>query len=360
MNLFDHGKGGPRFLASLQTDENVNWFYRVQEVVKKKTKNGDDFLDLTLMDKTGRLPAKIWSNVEEYHQLIRAGEIYKIGGEIRDYRGKKQMTVNHLRAVVSGDPGFDPGDFNETPPFDSQALLQETSSLLHDHLNDPHLRKLSELFLEEYGPVFSQAYGAQKIHHAFAGGLLQHTHSLLKLILVIAPHYNLDKELLLVGALFHDIGKTAEFRTQPALETTLAGGLLGHLVISLEFFLEMKNRIAGFPEALSIRLQHLIVSHHGEKEFGSPEVPKTPEAYVLHLLDLLDSRLNIFSEQLKAGDPHKLFSEFSQALGTRILLDKGTRHSRAARSAVPAPRCRLKAMKIRTATNPFPKSFLRY
>jgi len=322
MNLFDKSKDSPRFIDSLQTGKNVSWFYRVQEIVKKKTKNGDDFLDLTLMDKTGRLPAKIWNNVEEYHKLLRAGEVYKISGEIRDYRGKKQITVSHLRAVASGDPGFDPGDFSETPPFDSEALLAETFSLLEDNLSDPHLRKLSELFKEEYGPVFRQAYGAQKIHHAFAGGLLQHTHSLLKMILAIAPHYGLDKELLLIGALFHDIGKTAEFKTQPALETTLAGGLLGHLVISLTIFLEMKNKIADFPEALSIRIQHLIVSHHGEKEFGSPEVPKTKEAYLLHLLDLLDSRLNIFSEQLKSGEAQKLFSEFNQALGTRIILDK--------------------------------------
>ena len=322
MNLFDQTKGAPRFIASLQTGENVSWFYRVQEIAKKKTKNGDDFLDLTLMDKTGRLPAKIWSNVEEYHKMLRAGEVYRFSGEIRDYRGKKQITVSHLRTVAAGDPGFDPGAFSETPPFDSEALLAETFSLLADNLSDPHLRRLSESFKEEYGPVFRQAYGAQKIHHAFAGGLLQHTHSLLKLILAIAPHYALDKELLLIGALFHDIGKTAEFKTQPALETTLAGGLLGHLVISLTIFLEMKSKIADFPESLSLRIQHLIVSHHGEKEFGSPEVPKTKEAYLLHLLDLLDSRLNIFSEQLKSGEAEKLFSEFNQALGTRILLDR--------------------------------------
>jgi 3'-5' exoribonuclease len=322
MNLFDKAEGVPRPIADLQAGENVSWFYRVQEAVKKKTKNNDDFLDLILMDKSGRLPAKVWNKVEETYKLIRAGEIYRISGEVREYRGRLQFTVSHVRAVAAGDPGFDPGAFDEAPTFDSAALLAEAFAMLNDNIRDPHLRRLSEMFQQEYGPVFAQAYGAQKIHHAFPGGLLQHTHALLKLVLAVAPHYGLDTELLLIGALFHDIGKTAEFKTQPALETTLAGGLLGHLVISLTIFLDMKQRIPDFPEPLSVRIQHLIVSHHGEKEFGSPEVPRTREAYLLHILDLLDSRMSIFSEQLKVGDAQKLFSDFNQALGTRILLDK--------------------------------------
>jgi 3'-5' exoribonuclease len=322
MNLFENPPAKIRFIDSLQSGENVNWYFRIQEIVKKKTKNGDDFLDLTVMDKSGRMSAKIWNNVDKYYQLIKAGEVYKISGEIKDYKGKKQITINHLRVIAANDSDFNLADFNETPPFDSAALLAEMFSLLAANLTNPYLIQLVDFFKEEYGPTLQQAYGAQKIHHAFAGGLLQHTYSVLEMVLALAPHYGLDKELLLIGALFHDIGKTAEFKTQPALETTLEGGLLGHVVISLTIFLNIKNKIADFPAALSTSIQHLIVSHHGEKEYGSPEVPKTPEAYLLHLLDLLDSRMNIFCEQLKSGDGQKLFSEFNQALGTRILLAK--------------------------------------
>ena len=322
MNLFEKPPAKKSFIDSLQSGDKVSWYYRVQEIVKKKTKNGDDFLDLTVMDKTGRMPAKIWNNVDEYYKLIQAGEIYKISGEIKDYKGRNQLTVSLLHAVAAAATDFNPDDYNETPPFDSAALLERMFSLLAANLTNPHLLQLVQFFKEEYGPSLQQAYGAQKIHHAFAGGLLQHTYSVLEMVLLLAPHYGLDKELLLIGALFHDIGKTAEFKTQPALETTLAGGLLGHVVISLTIFLNLKNRITDFPAALSTRIQHVIVSHHGEKEYGAPEVPKTPEAYLLHLLDLLDSRMNIFSEQIKNGDGQKLFSEFNQALGTRILLAK--------------------------------------
>lgn len=323
MNLFDKPKDAAQPLAGLKAGETVNWYYRVQEISRRKSLNSKkDYLDLVVVDRSGRMPAKIWDNVEPLHKMLQAGSIYRFVGEVREYRGKPQLAITRARPLEPADDACLPEDFDERPPFDSAALLQEAFSILDTHVKDPHLRRLSEMFQQEYGPVFAQAYGAQKIHHAYAGGLLQHTHALLQLVLAVAPLYGLDTELLLVGALFHDIGKTEEFKTQPALETTLAGGLLGHLVLSLSIFLDMKKRIPDFPEPLSVRLQHLIVSHHGEKEFGSPEVPRTREAYLLHVLDLLDSRMSIFAEQLKSGEPQKLFSEFNQALGTRILLDK--------------------------------------
>ncbi len=322
MNLFDKAKDEPQPLAGLKAGESFNWYYRVQEISRRKSLNSKkDYLDLLLADRSGRMAAKIWDNVDSLHKVILAGGVYRFAGEVREYRGKPQLSIARARPLEPGD-AVAADDFAERPPFDSEALLKETYALLDANLRDPHLRRLSDLFREEFGPVFSQAYGAQKIHHAFAGGLLQHTHALLKLVLAVAPHYGLDVEALLIGALFHDIGKTEEFKTQPALETTLAGGLLGHLVISLKIFLDLARRVPDFPEELSVRIQHLIVAHHGEKEFGSPEVPKTREAYLLHVLDLLDSRMSIFDEQLKAGGDAKRFSDFNQALGRRILMDK--------------------------------------
>ena len=345
------------FIDSLQSGENVSGYYRVQEIVKKKTKNGDDFLDLTVMDKTGRMPAKIWNNVDEYYQLIQAGEIYKISGEIKDYKGKKQITINHLRAIAANDTDFNQADYDRISALRQRGAARRNvfpARRQPDQL--PTLLQLVEFFKEEYGTALQQAYGAQKIHHAFAGGLLQHTHSVLEMALALAPHYGLDKELLLIGALFHDIGKTAEFKTQPALETTLEGGLLGHVVISLTIFLNLKNRIADFPAALSTRIQHLIVSHHGEKEYGAPEVPKTPEAYLLHLLDLLDSRMNIFSEQLKRRRRPETFFRIQPGSGNADITCQGIKPIPLARPAVPAPPCLLKMKKTPGPSRPSVKS----
>jgi 3'-5' exoribonuclease len=323
MNLFDKVKEEAQPLAELKAGAAVNWYYRVQEINRRTSLNSKkEYLDLVVADRSGHMPAKIWDNVDQLHKVIQAGGIYRISGEVSEYRGKPQLKITRARPLEPGDSNCRPEDFDEQPPFDSEALLADLYAMLDANLADPHLRQLAQLFKEEYGPVFASAYGAQKIHHAFAGGLLQHTHALLKLVLAVAPHYGLDCEQLLIGALFHDIGKIEEFKTQPALETTLAGGLLGHLVISLAIFQKLAARVPGLPGPLSVRIQHLIVAHHGEKEFGSPEVPKTREAYLLHLLDLLDSRMNIFAEQIKAGDGQKVFSDFNQVLGTRILLEK--------------------------------------
>jgi DNA polymerase III alpha subunit len=122
MNLFEKPPVKTHFIDSLQSGDKGTWYYRVQEIVKKKTKNGDDFLDVTVMDKTGRMPAKIWNNVNEYYKLLQAGEIYKISGEIKDYKGKKQLTVSHLHAAAAAD--FNPADYIDTPPFDSAAMLR--------------------------------------------------------------------------------------------------------------------------------------------------------------------------------------------------------------------------------------------
>lgn len=322
MNLFDRVPPVHIPLSQLKPGERVDGYYRVTDISRRKTSSGNDFLILELMDAGSRLSAKVWDNIDEYVRLLQPGQPYRIRGEVVEYKGKRDIKVQHMRAVTVNDRDFDENALTEPSRVDSAELLRQTTELLNEHIRQPHLQRLIELFLTERGTEFSRHFGAQRIHHAYGGGLLEHTFSLLKLALTVADHYGLDKELLLTGALFHDIGKMEEFCCDPAPEMTVAGGLLGHIVIGQIRFIEYKNRIDGFPEELCLRIQHLLVAHHGEKEFGSPETPRIPEALALHVLDLLDSRLNIFRETHRVTEPGRRYSDFQTALGTRILVDK--------------------------------------
>jgi 3'-5' exoribonuclease len=308
-----------RFIKDLQVGEKADGYYRVSNVAKRSKKDGSAFLTLQLMDKTGKIPAKIWDNADHYFKLIREGDVYKINGYVNEYMNQKEVKVDGMRAVSSADADFDREDLVEAAGFDTNELFAGMIKTIKAHVTNPCLLQLVDLFTGEYGERFKNHYGAQKVHHAYLGGLLKHTCSMIELAVFCAGHYaHLDKELLLTGVLFHDTGKMFEFNVVPVVDSTMEGGLLGHLVISNNLFLELKNKIPGFPEELSCKIQHLIVSHHGEKEFGSPEVPKIPEAFVLNILDLLDSRLSIVAETVKSSGTKGLFSDYVNVLGRRL------------------------------------------
>jgi 3'-5' exoribonuclease len=322
MSLFESKKldfaPQKKFIKELQVGEKIQGYYKVLNISKRSKRDGSAFLSLELMDKTGRIPAKIWDNAGHYFSTIREGEIYRINGIVNEYMNRKEIKVDGLRAVSSSDRDFDQNDFIEKPAFDTEKLFRDMIETLKSNITNPYLLRLVDLFSTQYGEAFKVHYGAQKIHHAYAGGLLQHTHSMVKLAVYCAHHYSLDKELLLMGVLFHDIGKMFEFNISPAVSTTMEGGLLGHIAVGNAKFLELADKIPGFPGELSCKIQHLIISHHGEKEFGSPEVPKIPEAYVLHILDLLDSRLKIFEEVAANTETKGLFSDYIHVLDRRL------------------------------------------
>jgi len=305
-------------IKDLQVGKAVDGYFKVISVSKKAKKDGSSFLALEVMDKTGKIPAKIWENADHYFHILKEGEVYKINGYVNEYMNQKEIKVDTIRTLAATDKNVQVDDFAEKAAFDTGKTFEEMIITLKSHLANPYLLKLADLFSHEYGNRFKDHYGAQKVHHAYIGGLLQHTCSMMQTAIFCANHYTLDKELLLIGVLFHDAGKMFEFSVTPAIDTTMAGGLLGHLVIGNNIFLQLKEKIPGFPEELSVKIQHLIISHHGEKEFGSPEVPKIPEAYVLHILDLLDSKLKIFAETVSSTETKGLFSDYVKVLDRRL------------------------------------------
>lgn len=309
-------------VKDLQVGDRIKQYYKILKINKRSKKNGDPFLTLELMDKTGKIEGKIWNNVESYLKLVKPGDIYKIQGMVNEYMNKIEIKIESLKPISPEDPKPNLEDFVEQPPYDTDKLFSEMIATFNSNLKNEFLVRLIDRFQNKYQGRFKEHYGAQKIHHAYIGGLLEHTYSVVKLAIKIADHYNLDKDLMMIGALFHDLGKIKEFEIKPAINTTMEGGLIGHIIIGNQIFLELKNDIDHFPEDLSIRIQHLIISHHGEKEFGSPEVPKIPEAYALHIIDLLDSKLKIFQKITEQSENGNSFSEYIHALNRRIHIPK--------------------------------------
>jgi 3'-5' exoribonuclease len=318
MSLFDGLK--KVYIKDLEVGLPVENYYRVIGIDKRTKRDGNIFLSLELMDKTGKIQAKVWDNATNFHKMLVPGDIYLFKGVVNEYMKKKEIKVDDIKPTTSKDKNFDENDFIEKPEFDTNLMFEKMVETLRKNINNKFLLQLVDQFSAAYGGKFKIHYGAQKIHHAFIGGLLQHTYSVIKLAISIANHYSLDKELLLIGALFHDIGKMEEFKISPSPETTVEGGLIGHIVIGNNIFIELKNKIPGFPDELSYRIQHLIISHHGEKEFGSPEVPKTAEAYALHIIDLLDSKLKIFDETLQKVESKANFTDYVHFLNRRLYI----------------------------------------
>jgi len=315
MSLFDLKK---KDIGDLEVGDTMDNYCKVLSMDKRNKKDGEPFLTLVLMDKSGKIKAKVWNNVKKIHKLLKAGEVYKFSGMVNEFKGEKDVRITN---VIKADPDqYNIKDFIEKPQFDTEIMMKEMKEIFNEVIKNEKLNELIDLVFKRYGEELKNHYGAMNIHHAYTGGLLKHTASLVKLSAFIADQYNLNKEILVTGALMHDIGKIFEFSVTPALKINLEGGLMGHIVIGNNILLELTSEIKDFPKNILIQLQHLILSHHGEKEYGSPEVPKTKEALALHITDLLDSRFAIFDELKEKSDKNELFSEFSHPLGNRILI----------------------------------------
>ena len=297
----------------------------VADVQRRTKKNGEPFLTLGLRDAEGVVAAKIWDRVEEAQASLQVGVIALFDVEVGSYQGKPDLKINSFSLLAPDNPEYPPQHFLPAGHPDTPRLWQELCSTLNQKLSRPHFRLLVERIDQTYGQAFQQHFGAQKIHHAHAGGLLEHTLGVLNLAWEVARLYRLDTDILVMGVLIHDLGKIEEFSLNPLPQTTLPGAMLGHIVLGTLALERMIESIPDFPESDRLHLLHLLVSHHGEREFGAPEVPKTAEAFALHFLDNLDSKLQIVREQTaQVTDASAIQTEFIPALGRRLICPSQT------------------------------------
>lgn len=283
-------------IREIKDNQNVEGLFMVREVSRQETKSGNPYLSLTLMDASGEIGGRVWENAERYLQECRPGAIIRLRGQAQSYRGVIQLRIDHLEAAEAGDD--DLSLFIPTAPGDLKGMWQELSGLAKS-IADPHFRALAQAFLgnRRLVELFKKAPAAKFMHHAYLGGLLEHTLGVMRLSAQVAELYPaLDRSLLLAGALLHDLGKLTEFDFENyPYEYSDRGRLVGHMVLGLEMIRDLADGLPGFPEEHLTRLQHLILSHHGRHEYGSPSLPMLVEAFVLHFLDDLDAKINYIS-----------------------------------------------------------------
>jgi 3'-5' exoribonuclease len=278
------------YINQLEANQTITIILLVKAKDVKSKKSGEPYLSLLLGDKTGEMDAKMWDNIEEIEGTFERDDFVKLKGLVQIYRNKPQLTIHKLRRCRDEEVDF--SDYFPKTSKDVEAMFAELLEMTST-LRNPWLKQLLEVVFadQEFVVKFKQAPAAKSLHHAWLGGLLEHTVSLCKLCRLIAGHYpEIDAELLFTGAVLHDIGKTDELSYSRSFNYTSAGQLLGHMILELEFVGRKIAGIPDFPRELSVLIQHLIISHHGEYAFGSPKLPMFPEAQLLHALDNLDSK----------------------------------------------------------------------
>ncbi len=286
-----------RFISQLGERESVDEIFLVADKQLRTNRQGNFYLQMRLSDRSGSLTAMMWNANDKVYSSFENGDYVRVQGTSQFYNGALQMIVSRIDRVIPRD--VDEADFVTLNVSAIDRLASEVAEMLRTVRNES-LRNLVECFLvdEAFMASFTSAPAGIKNHHAYRGGLLEHVHSLLRLVSIVAPHYpDLDDDLLLLGAFLHDAGKIRELTYERELAYSDEGQLVGHLVIGVGMLDEKVReveRLTGesFPRELHLRLQHMIVSHHGQYEFGSPKLPMTLEAIALHYLDNLDAKMH--------------------------------------------------------------------
>jgi 3'-5' exoribonuclease len=281
------------FLFDCSQHENkviTSSFVVISKQVKPK-KTGEPYLALTLGDRTGQVEAKMWDNVEDALDVFEQDDFLKVKGLLNKYKNRFQITIHKLRRL--GDSEIDFSDYLPKTTKDIGELWQTLAGFVAS-FRDPHLKALVEAFMAD--PEIAEAYrnapAAKTLHHAYIGGLLDHVVSLCRSCDLMCQNYpQINRDLLLTGAFLHDIGKIHELTYHRSFSYTTRGQLLGHMIIELEMLQAKLAQFPDFPAELKILIEHLIISHHGQYDFGSPKLPMFPEALMLHYLDDLDSKM---------------------------------------------------------------------
>jgi 3'-5' exoribonuclease len=310
------------YAADIYDNQLVDSLFLVATKNHGVTKTGNGYLVLKLLDRSGEIEGRVWERADELARGFDKNDFVRVRGQATLYQGKVQIRVQDVMRVDETKVAAE--DFLPKSAFDPDAMLEELQVILRALKND-HLLALAESCFadQQLMDLLKQAPGAKTIHHPYLSGLLEHTLSLLKLILKVVENYRgVDVDLLLMGGFLHDIGKIYEFSFDRAVEYTDDGQLLGHLVMEVELVNAKIETIPGFPKELAMLLKHMLVSHHGAYEFGSPKLPQTLEAVILHSLDDLDGKIQAI-QSMPEKEPGSKWTAFHRAYGRSFYRGSG-------------------------------------
>jgi len=313
-----------RFVNQFGHQEAVDQVFLASQKQLRPNRNGNLYLQVELVDRTGAISARMWNAGESEYRAFEDGDFVRVEGSTQLYQGAMQLIATNICKARMEEVEF--ADFMPLGPAQLDKLAVRLGELLRS-IRNPHLRNLADCFLldEEFMGKFTRCPAGVKNHHAYVGGLLEHVVNLMEVIERVAPCYpELDRDLLLMGALIHDMGKIDELSYDRGFAYTDEGQLIGHVVMAiglLEGKIAEAERLSSetIPQETALRLKHMIVSHHGQYEYGSPKLPMTLEAVALHQLDNLDAKLHSFAQQMRE-DPNldSAWTHYYPALGRKL------------------------------------------
>lgn len=301
-------------ILDYEVGEAVDVFLLIKSTTKGIASNQKPYLSIIFQDSSGEIEAKLWDVSEEVEKTYKPETIVRLAGDIQNFRGRLQLRIKHIRTALPTDD-VQISDFLERAPISMQVLKEQVYAYL-EQINNPTIHQLTERLLKKYEASFFEYPAATKNHHEFVSGLAYHVVTMLKLAESIANIYpSLNKDLLYSGVILHDLGKVIELSGPISTSYTVEGNLLGHITI-------MVSEIAKVAEELQVDgdevlvLQHLVLTHHGKAEWGSPKAPMIKEAEILHFIDNIDAKMNMMDRALERVKPGE-FTERIFALENR-------------------------------------------
>ncbi|MHB8281922.1 MAG: 3'-5' exoribonuclease YhaM family protein [bacterium] len=313
------------FISDLKENEKADSIFLVKNKSLLKGKTGKDYISLKLSDKTGDIKANIWDNTQKFANIFEPGDFIKIKSRTSVFQNELQLNITDAEKIDI--TGSDLCLFLKSSKFNIDDMFSELCAILRENINDKYIGELIELFLndEKYTGKLKSLPAAKSIHHAYIGGLLEHTLSIVKTGLLMSIHYkdSVNKDIMLAGCFLHDAGKIQELKFNKNItEYSDEGRLMGHIVLGVNSISNKIDSISGFPENMKILILHSVVAHHGELEFGSPKRPKTIEAVILHFIDNMDAKVNQFEGLTEETAKLSSWSNYSKHLDRYILNSK--------------------------------------